>query len=576
MRRLSLFVLLSGVLCAQVQNAPSPPSQQSDSQPIFRITVVERTTNAVSYRHRSGWTKVDLHGTPLAPEATGHADVNSRPGYIEVKAEMRHLSAASRYGPEYMTYVVWAITPEGRAKNLGEVVLDDDGGSHLDVTTDLQAFALIVTAEPYFGVTQPSDVVVMENIIRQDTVGKIEETSVKFDLLKRGSYTMNVAPGRYRMVRVDKKVPLQLFEAENAVQIARYASADRYAKDTYDKAEELLRQAEAYQSRRAGVKPVIMTSREAVQTAETARMLSVKRQEDERIAREKRESAEREAASRAQAEESARQQAAAEAQAQESARQRAAAEAQAQESARQRAAAEAQAQEEARKKAAAEAQAQEAARNAAQERAAAEAARSQAEAERLRAEQAKAEAAEQQRQAEQARLQTDQAQQKAQEADRMRLQAEQEKQELRQQLLRQLNLILETRDTARGLIVNMSDVLFDFNKYTLRPAAREKLAKISGIILSHPGLKLEVDGYTDSIGTDVYNLKLSQERADSVRAYLIEQRLSPDIIASKGFGKANPVASNDTAAGRQQNRRVELVVSGEIIGQAIGGARPNQ
>ena len=143
--------------CLLAQLPVSRPQQ--DSQPIFRVTVVEKSTIAISYRHRSGWTKVDLHGTLLAPESNGHADVNSRPGYIEVKTEMKHLQAAWRYGPEYLTYVLWAITPEGRAKNLGEVVLNGDGDSHLDVTTDLQAFALIVTAEPHFGVTQPSDVV---------------------------------------------------------------------------------------------------------------------------------------------------------------------------------------------------------------------------------------------------------------------------------------------------------------------------------------------------------------------------------------------------------------------------------
>ena len=264
---------------------------------------MERTTNAVSYRHRSGWTKVDLRGTPLAPDATGHADVNSRPGYIEVKTEMHKLLPASQYGPEYLTYVLWAITPEGRSKNLGEVVLDG-GGSHLDVTTDLQAFALIVTAEPYFGVSQPSDVVVMENIIREDTVGKMEQTSVKYDLLKRGSYTMVGTPGKFHAVKTDKTVPLQLLEAENAVQIAQVANADQYAKDTYDSADSLLRQAEDYQARKAGAKPVIMTSREAVQNAETARLLSLKRQEDERIAREKQAAADREAAANAAAERS--------------------------------------------------------------------------------------------------------------------------------------------------------------------------------------------------------------------------------------------------------------------------------
>jgi outer membrane protein OmpA-like peptidoglycan-associated protein len=533
MMKLSLPFLLVCGLSAQV-TSNAPPPQPGESQPIFRVTVVERTTSAVSYRHRSGWTKVDLHGTPLAPQASGHADVNSRPGYIEVKTQMHHLESAQRFGPEYLTYVLWAITPEGRSKNLGEVVLED-GNSHLDVTTDLQAFALIVTAEPYFGVTQPSDVVVMENVIREDTVGKIEQTSVKFDLLKRGAYVMNVPPGTFQPVKTGKKLPLQLLEAENALQIAHYAGADHYAADVYNSASDLLRQAEAYQDRNAGWKPITMTAREAVQNAETARLLAVKREEDERLAREKQEAADREAAARAQADESARQKAIADAQAAQAAQ-----------------------------------QAAEQAHQAAEERAAAEAARARSEADRLAAERSKLAADEQQRQADQARLMQQQAEQKAQEADRLRAQAVEQQQQLRQQLLEQFNLILETRDTARGLIVNMSDVLFDFNKYTLRPAAREKLAKISGIILSHPGLRLEVDGYTDSVGTEEYNLKLSNERAGAVQGYLVQQGLAQDNVSAVGFGKDNPVASNSTPSGRQLNRRVELVVSGEIIGAKIG------
>ena len=378
--------------------------------------------------------------------------------------------------------------------------------------------------------------------MRQDTLGKIEQTSVKYDLLKRGAYTMNVAPGKFQPVKTDKKIPLQLLEAQNALQIARYANADHYAQDTFQSAESLLNQAEAYEARNAGSRPVIMTSREAVQNAETSRILAMKRQEDERIAAEKQQAADREAAARAQAEDSARQAA-------ESARQKALADAQAAESAK---------------------LAADEARKAAEDRAAAEAARASEQEERLKAEQANAAAVIQQQQAEQARLAAQQSEQKAQEAERLRLQAEQAQQQLRQQLLQQFNLILETRDTARGLIVNVSDVLFDFNKYTLRQAAREKLAKISGIILSHPGLRLEVDGYTDAIGSDAYNMKLSESRADGVREYLVSQGLAADNVTSKGFGKEDPVASNATAAGRQKNRRVEMVVSGDIIGTPIG------
>ena len=527
------LIILALAACAMAQ----------DPQPIFRVTVVERTTSAVSYRHRSGWTKVDLHGTTLAPEATGHADVNSRPGYIEVKADVKHLQQAWRYGPEYLTYVVWAITPEGRAKNLGEVLLNGEGDSRLDVTTDLQAFALIVTAEPYFGVTQPSDVVVMENIVRDDTQGKIEQVSVKYDLLKRGAYVMNVAPGVFKPVKIDAKTPLQLLEAQNAVEISQVAGAPNYAADSYQKSVDLLHQAEAYQLRNAGSKPVIMTAREAVQTAETARLLALKRAEDEQIAHDKQVAADRQAAAEAQsaADRTAANQA------------RAQANSSAEQAAKDRAAAEQ-----------ARSAADQARLAADQARAQAELAQTQAQQERAAADRAKADALAQQQLANQAKSE-------AQEADRMRVKAELDQQQLRQQLLAQLNAILETRDTARGLIVNISDVLFDFDKYTLRAAAREKLAKVSGIVLAHPGLKLETDGFTDSIGGEAYNLKLSEERANSVRAYLIEQGVNPDNVRSKGFGKADPVASNETNAGRQQNRRVEMVVSGDIIGTPVTG-----
>ncbi len=552
--------------------------------PIYRVTVVSRTTRAVSYRNRSGWTKVDLKGTALAADATGHADVNSRKGYIEVKAQMHHLAPATKYGPEYLTYVMWAVTPEGRSNNLGEVLVDDSGNFKLDITTELQAFAIIVTAEPYFGVTQPSDVVVMENIIRDDTVGKFEYVDAKYDLLQRGQYVLNVSPTRLHPLNMNlSKTPLELYEARNAVQIAQYAGADKYASDVYLKAKDLLTQAENYDARKAGRKPVAMTSREAVQTAENARIIAIKRQGEEELARERQAASDREGKARADADEQARlksqeedkrrmaeeqrltaqrAQASAESAAQDSARQRATAEAAAQDSARQRAAAEA-----------ATAQAQAARLQSEAARVAAETATAQAQADRAQAEAAKAAALQAQQQLQQQAQQSDQ---RAQEADRLRLKAEQGQQELRQQLLTQLNLILETHDTARGLIVNMSDVLFDTGRYTLRPAAREKLAKISGIVLAHPGLKLEVEGHTDSVGGDEYNQKLSEQRASTVQAYLVQQGLNGGSVTAKGFGKTMPVADNGTAAGRQQNRRVELVVSGEAIGTVIGKGRSQQ
>jgi outer membrane protein OmpA-like peptidoglycan-associated protein len=499
---------------------------------------------------------VDLHGTALAPYSTGHADVNSRKGYIEVKAKIHKLGPASTYGPEYLTYVMWAITPEGRANNLGEVLVDTDGDFKLDVTTELQAFALVVTAEPYFGVTQPSDVVVMENIIRDDTVGKFEYVDAKYDLLQRGQYTMSVQPRDLHPIVVNSKTPLELFEARNAVEIARYAHADQYASDVYQKAQDLLKQAENYEARKAGRKPVTMTAREAVQTAENARIIAIKRENEEQLARERQEAADRETQAKAEA---ARQ---AQLKAQEEERRRLA-EQQRLDAERQRFDAER-----------AQLAAEQAAKDAARQKAEADAARAQAEAARAQAEAAKAAALQAQQQlAQQAQLADQRAQdadRARQEADRARLKAEQDQQQLRQQLLTQLNLILETRDTARGLIVNMSDVLFDTARYTLRPGAREKLAKISGIVLAHPGLKLEVEGHTDSVGGDEYNQKLSEQRANSVRDYLIQEGLNSLSITSKGFGKTMPVADNSTAAGRQRNRRVELVVSGDVIGTPIG------
>jgi outer membrane protein OmpA-like peptidoglycan-associated protein len=156
-------------------------------------------------------------------------------------------------------------------------------------------------------------------------------------------------------------------------------------------------------------------------------------------------------------------------------------------------------------------------------------------------------------------------------AAKEKAQAEVEKAELRAQLLRQFTAVLQTRDTARGLIVNMSDVLFDTGKYSLRPLAREKLAKVAGIVSGHPGLKLDVEGHTDSVGGDDYNQRLSEQRGAAVRDYLTQQGMPVNSVTAKGLGKTQPVASNDTAKGRQQNRRVELVISGEVIGTEIGG-----
>jgi outer membrane protein OmpA-like peptidoglycan-associated protein len=547
--------------------APAMAQQQNnqvehmDKMPLYRVNVVARTTKAINYRHRSGSTRVDFQGTALMPMAKGDARVDSKQGYLEVNAHFRNIGPANQFGQEYLTYVLWAITPEGRPKNLGEVVLNGSVDSKLDVTTDLQAFGLIVTAEPYFSVTTPSDVVVMENVIRTDTVGKIEEIDAKYELLPRGQYTMNATPDMRKHAIPDMKRPLEVIEARNAVEIARWAGADKYATDTYQKAAQLLDEAENYQIRKhPEKKPAAMIAREAVQTAEDARLITLKRQEEERLAQERQAAADREAAAKAQADAEAQRRAQAE-QAKLQADQAALAAQQAAVQANQdRAAAEAARatamadadrirKEAEMARAAAQAETDRLKAEAAQERASLEAARASADAQRLAA----------QSDADKARL-------AAQESDRLRLQAEQEKAALKEQLRQQLNLVLETRSTARGLIVNMSDVLFDTAKYTLRPLAREKMARVSGILLAHPSLKIEVEGHTDSVGGEEYNQHLSEQRAATVRDYLVQSGISMNSVSAVGFGFTRPVASNDTAAGRQQNRRVELVVSGDEIG----------
>lgn len=547
------------------------------SDAVFRVDVVGRTAKAVNYRHRGGATKVDFKGTALLPKASGEAKVESKQGYIEIEVEFDELKPATQFGPEYLTYVMWAITPDGRATNLGEVLLNGNR-SKLNVTTELQQFALVVTAEPYFAVSMPSDLVVMENAIRRDTRGKVDEVEAKYELLQRGQYTKYTDTARLSAVRSGTNTPLEILEARNALMIAESLQAPKYAADTYQKARDALNRAEDYLARQknVGSKPIAMMSREAVQRAEDARAIAVKRMEEERLAQERADAAAREAAARATAEREAQQRAEADRQRAlaEADRQRAMADAE--RASRERAeAARLQAQEEA-KRLAAERQALEAQRKAQEAQAqSAEAARLKAEEEarRLAAER---EALAAKQRADDAQAEASRAQQAVAEAQRLREQAERERQQLRQQLLDQLNVILETRDTARGLIVNMSDVLFDFGKYTLRPAAREKLAKLSGVVLAHPGLKLDVEGHTDSIGSDQFNQKLSEDRARAVREYLTGQGLRGENITSKGFGEVRPVASNDSNEGRQQNRRVEIVVSGDIIGTSVSSNRNSQ
>lgn len=527
MKLAASIILAAGIAAAQVPNPTQQPDQGQPGPggtPIFRVTVVSRTVKAINYHHRSGTTHIDFRGTELMPAARGEASVQSQMGSTKIDTELHHMTPASQYGPEFMTYVLWGITPEGRAVNLGEVVLEGDHAK-LNSTTDLQTFGLIVTAEPYFAVTQPSDVVVAENFLRNDTAGTIEQVDAKYELLQRGQYVLNRS--QYAPVRINPKGPLQLAEAENAIEIARLAGADKYAADTFAKAQLDLRNAQGFLNGSKNRKESETDAREAAQMAEDARLITIRKiQADERAAEQARA---RQAAEQAQ-------QAAEEARHQQELRAKADADRQAALQAKQ--------------------EAQQAAADAAKMRADAEAARAAA----LAQEQA-------------AKNEAEAARAAAQQSERQREQAENEKTELRERLRQQLNTILETRETQRGLIVNISDVLFDFNKYTLKPGAREKLAKVSGILLAYPGLKIQVEGHTDSIGSDEYNMTLSQQRADAVRNYMVSEGVSGDTVTAVGLGKADPVADNSTSAGRQQNRRVEMVVSGAPIGVEPGATQ---
>ena len=577
---LAVAIALSVSVPAQAQTGA--PAEPGNPTPTFRVNVVSRTARAVNYGHRGDSTKINFKGTDLMPGAEGGATVQSKRGDTKVVIELQGLEKPTSFGNEYLTYVLWAISPEGRPVNLGEVLVGGNHRSKLDTTTQLQAFALIVTAEPYYAVRRPSNLVVLENEVRSDTVGTTEAVESKYELIDRGGYI----PTGYKFdpVVLNAKLPLEFFEARNAMRIAESAGAEKYAAPSYEKATLQMKQADDLAIRKhADKKSLISTSRQAVQTAEDAREIAMKNIETARLEAERSAAAGREADANANADRESQRRINAEIATSDAVHQRNEADrksldAQA-ESDRNRAAAAAsdqQLQQTEANRIAAESRERDAQTRADQESqrritaeiatsdaqaGAQKSANAQAEAERARA------AAEQQQQAAQA--ESDRNRTAAAASDQQLQQAVRDREELRARLLQQFNAILVTHDTARGLVVNMSDVLFDSGKFTLRPLAREKLAKISGIVLAYPSLKLAIEGNTDSVGTEAYNQTLSEKRAESVRSYLTQQGVPESSTTAAGFGKNQPIASNTTAEGRQQNRRVELVVSGEVIGAQI-------
>jgi outer membrane protein OmpA-like peptidoglycan-associated protein len=491
---------------ADAQSQQKVSADENSQMPVFRVHVYARSARAVNYRHRGGSTTVDFKGTSLMPAITGRAKVDGKEGRLAIDVDLNHMDRPAGLGGQYLTYVLWAVTPEGRAVNLGEILPGDNGKSRMNVTTDLQAFGLIVTAEPYFSVTHPSNEVVAENVILQSTKGFEESIDAKFDVLEGTQYTIDVPVGQLPSAQAQPNVPLDLLEARDAVMIAKAAGAQQYAADSIQKAEDMLQRAEDYYQRKQGRTPIGTAARGATQMAEDARVLTLRRKEQER------EEATRKAAADAQA------------------------------------------------KAEADAVAAQQRERDAQSRADDDARR------RAEAEQAQAAA---QAQQQQAQAQAEDAERQKQLAQQQTQDAIAQKEQMRARLLAQLNQVLQTRDTARGLIVSMPDVLFDFNKYTLKPEARERLAKISGIVLAYPDLKLAIEGHTDAIGSDEYNQTLSEKRAEGVRGYLVSSGVVPDHVTALGLGKSNPVADNATASGRKLNRRVEMVVSGDVIGSEL-------
>jgi len=498
-------------LSAFAQASPQAVVVESTAPALgYRVVVVSRTVQAVNYGHRNGMSEVLFAGTALQPSAEGSAKVRSKRGTMEVEAEFGNLQNPKTFGEEYLTYVLWAISPEGRASNLGEVLVGGNERSKLTATTDLQAFALIVTAEPYFAVRQPSNVVILENVIGDRTKGTSEAVGAKYELMERGGYL----PTGYKFdpVVLSARLPLEFYEARNALRIAESEGAAKYAGESYQHAVQLMKTTDDFAIHEdLDKKSLIASARQAVQTAEDAREIAVKRIDQDRLAAERQASKDAQASSQAQADSATQLKDQAQADAAKSQSDAASAQA-----------------------AAARAKADMATNQAASATAIA-AAQADADKARLLAQQTLS-------------------------------QADTDKAAMRAQLSAQLNLILATRDSARGLIVSMSDVLFDTGKYTLKPGAREKLAKVAGILISYPSLNIEVGGYTDNVGGDDMNQTLSENRAGSVREFLVGQGVSTNSVSAKGFGNTLPVATNDNSAGRQENRRVELVVSGDAIG----------
>ena len=515
-----LFIWTTALACAAyalAQNRPAPlPEPATGNAPIYRINVVERTVKAVNYRYRSGPTLIDLRGTVLLPDGKGIAKVESSAGRTDIDASVNHMKPPQQYGREYMTYVLWAITPEGRPHNLGEVALNHSDDGRIHVTTDLQAFAMIVTAEPYWAVRQPSDVVVLENQIRPDTEGTFQTVNAKYELLPRGEYTWQPGAVDEAVANAPKvstrqyEALAELYQAENAVGVAGAAGAQQYAPDTYASAQQLLSRAQSMQAAHADSHRMIEIARQAAQTAEDARLIAVQRQQQDQLR-----------SAQASLDQARQQAASALASAQQL-------KGQADQEVQQAQIAVKQANERAN---ALEAQIQ-------ADQAALSQAQNQAVSAGKRAREEQAES----------RIERSSAQAAGTAATRSRL-------------LNQLNTALPALDTPRGLIVTVADS--GFSGETVRAAEAERIARAGAILAAQPGLRVKVEGYSETAAQQ----PLSETRAFAVRRVLTNNGLAPSAVIAEGFGDSRPLGP----PGQAQNSRVEIV----ITGSSVIGALPN-
>ncbi len=484
-RKLTLVSALLLSLASALVFSQTPPIN-----PPPQWALAKRSALAISYPDDKS-SDVNMAGTGVRSNVTGRAEAKRSEGRTRIKLHIKNLQHPQTLGSYYTSYVVWAITPEGKTENLGELPREGGRERGINVTTAYQVFGLIVTAEPHALVSYPSPMIIAENTLRKDTKGNVTATTIEYQGDPGIYYATDANRGQ---IAPDYNTPLPVLGARRSVEIARRAGAAAYAPSELTAAETKLAILErVWPPNRKREDRYGAQAREVMQLGEGARASAIERSAQARLA------AERNAAASAVS----------------------------------------QAQTEAAR---ARAQMERYGRELAQARE--RLAQAQTEAERAKASE------------EVARL----------EAERARLESEQarrERDEALEGLAISLAAILETRREARGLIVSLSDVYFDFDKATLKPGAKEKLSKLTGILLAYPGnYRIEIEGHTDSIGSDEYNQRLSESRAMAVRDYLTQAGLPADrIVATRGFGKARPVVTNDTPEGRQINRRVEIIIA---------------